>query len=820
MINDANNFENLAMTNKDELEATYKVIIGAARQKGLVRYSELITMHKWPEDSATRMMGNQLDALVKVCCRRGWPAMAVIVVRKHYDRLTDNNLAAFVRGSRNAGYTVEDPEDFQDKQRELLYMWAPIAPYSLDLSEQEIQDIFLNTHDQHANDALLIDDNDQDDDNGEANVQPEKSPPRTSEIGAKDLTPYQKKGLSSANNKTKIDQLGDGMETSERDKTGEMIPNVCLNRITIDSFKRISYAHIELKPITTLIGCNASGKSSVLHAAQFGIAILQQVYKGANNKGKHDFRTTLSYTDVLFRPTFDFMELKNGAKITQSSGISITYEGEYKKSGEKITAKCTVIILRGKNANISVRLDGDDAGIELAAILGNKERPASILALGISGIQLQEEWRTRPVIDAAAMHGDANLYLRCVLDHLHKNRSAWNEFRNFLSECFEGVQIFVRYKDTVDRTVDVVVVYEGKEITLDLVALGMLQVIQILAYVFLYRPPMLLLDEPDSHLHADSQLRLCKVLRRIAKDIDTRIIIASHSPQIIQNFSEDPMAKVVWIQSGKVLQGRNKSPDYALLAQLGMLSLGNWISDHSKKLLLFSEDSKLNKISILASSNGAPRNIVIHSYYGRENLYSSYLMAQLILNQRPDIKIIIHRDRDFMTDIELNYQRMVSDSKLKKLNIFERVTEIFSPHNDIEKCFLNIEHLGEIFRGKIEKEEIREIIQEEIQKNNIDLLDKFKDSRRIFERTIYMKSKRDNDMWKVARMPEKPPKTSDIIPNDSRLIPFSYCHGKMLMNIIVTRLEDKLGLRRHHIESMIFQKSKHLIVTDWNDKFS
>ena len=139
MIDFTSNFGNFVMTNRDELEATYKVIIAAARQKGLVHYSELITLHKWPEDSATRMMGDQLDTLVKVCKRRGWPAMAVIVVRKNYDRLTENNLAAFVRGSRNAGYTVGDPEEFQDKQRELLYLWAPIAPDTLDLSDEELK---------------------------------------------------------------------------------------------------------------------------------------------------------------------------------------------------------------------------------------------------------------------------------------------------------------------------------------------------------------------------------------------------------------------------------------------------------------------------------------------------------------------------------------------------------------------------------------------------------------------------------------------------------------------------------------------------------
>lgn len=599
-----------------------------------------------------------------------------------------------------------------------------------------------------------------------------------------------------------------------------MVANVLLNRITVENFKRITNATIDLKPITTLIGCNASGKSSVLHAAQLGISILQQAYKGKNSKGEEDFRTTLAYTDILFRPTLDFVELRNGTPVTQKSGISITYEGTYEKSGATVNAKCKVTILKGKNANISVRLSPDTEGKELAAILGSSETPASILALGVSGIQLQEEWRTRPAIDAAAMHGDANLYLRCVLEHLYADLQAWYKFEEFLNEFFEGVKVFVYHNKNVDRNVSVEVEYEGKRVTLDLVALGMLQAIQILAYVFLYRPPMLLLDEPDSHLHADSQLRLCKILRTIAEETNTRIIIASHSPQIIQNFSEDEMARVVWVQNGKVFQDRSGSPDYALLAQLGMLSLGNWISNHSKRLLLFSEDSKVEKITTLALSNGAPRNIVVHPYYGKENLYSSYLMAQMILNQRPDLKIIIHRDRDFMTEYELDYQRMISKSKLDKLNISENVTEIFTPLNDIEMCFLNFEHLGEVFKGKIEKEKIKEIVFEEIQKNNIKLIDKFKDSRRAIDNNLYPKSKRDEDKWVVAKMPEKSPSIGEIIQSSDGLISVNCCHGKMLMNILVTRLQGELRSSKRDVEHMIFTKSKHLGIKNWNDKFS
>lgn len=205
------------MTVREELKTIYQVILAAARRKDLVRYSELIDLHNWPRDSAAGILGTRLDALVKVCCQRNWPAMAVIVVRKNYDRLTDNNLRAFVRGTRDAGYTVKDPEDFQEKQKEFLYMWAPTAPDKLDLSDQEIQVLFKGTRDWHINDDSLINDSDKQDNSGEANAQPNNSYTKTGDTVPKNLAPHQNKGTPSGrNNEEEISQLREEVEALKK----------------------------------------------------------------------------------------------------------------------------------------------------------------------------------------------------------------------------------------------------------------------------------------------------------------------------------------------------------------------------------------------------------------------------------------------------------------------------------------------------------------------------------------------------------------------------------------------------------------------------
>ena len=49
-------------------------------------------------------------------------------------------------------------------------------------------------------------------------------------------------------------------------------------------------------------------------------------------------------------------------------------------------------VQRGKNANLALSYTGDK---NLIPTFGNRDRPFSIFAPGLSGIPLREEWRTR-----------------------------------------------------------------------------------------------------------------------------------------------------------------------------------------------------------------------------------------------------------------------------------------------------------------------------------------------------------------------------------------------------------------------------------------
>ena len=223
--------------------------------------------------------------------------------------------------------------------------------------------------------------------------------------------------------------------------------------------------------MTALVGGNTSGKSSALQAAQLGVSILQASFRGLRKNRTPDFSTTIANDGVLFRPTEHLLDLHRGGEATQKNGFSIQYSGvDLETNAEKTL---NIEIRRGKNANIAITRDGDE---ELAVVLASDEQPFSILTPGLSGISMREEWRTKAAMDAAVMHGDANLYLRTVLDHLFKrdldegartawlqqrsidalpDGSGWKAFAKLLDRCYEGARVLVKHDPYHDRFINV-----------------------------------------------------------------------------------------------------------------------------------------------------------------------------------------------------------------------------------------------------------------------------------------------------------------------------------------------------------------------------
>ncbi len=582
-----------------------------------------------------------------------------------------------------------------------------------------------------------------------------------------------------------------------------------LDQIVVVQFKRIETLTIDLMPVTALVGGNTSGKSSALQAAQLGVSILQAAFRGTRGNGNPDFAGTVANDSVLFRPTQQLLDLRRGDSATQKLGYSITYRGvDLDTNSNK---EMTVEVTRGKNANIAITRAGDD---DLAAVLANGERPFSIFTPGISGIPMREEWRTKGAMDAAVMHGDANLYLRTVLDHLFTGDldetartawrhgrdigilpdSRWKTFSTLLDRCYQGARVIVEHDQRYDRYVKVDVEAPDTRVTLDMASTGMLQVIQILAYACFYAPPLLLLDEPDAHLHADSQSRLYEALRGVAAETQTRILFASHSPQLIQRLMYDPDAAIVWMSEGaKVPVDDAQRPAIPILMTLGALSAGADAFDPARPVILLTEDKLPQPVTVLAKANGAPDNLAVLSYNGCGNLPAARLLANMITDMRPDARIILHRDRDFRTEPEMQFELTTAAAERQR-NGVTRVDEVFTPLNDVEHSFTQAAHLKEVF-GELTPELIDAAITDVTAFKRDDLVAAARVAREQVRSSLYdSQRKRRKPEWAASGMPDNPPPIGGFVPANGLVnVSFEHTHGKMLMDGLRPRLHHHVG---------------------------
>ena len=611
---------------------------------------------------------------------------------------------------------------------------------------------------------------------------------------------------------------------------------VRLDKIIINNFKRIESLEIDLQPVTALVGGNTSGKSSALQAAQLGVSILQAAFRGFRPNGLPDFARTVANDAVLFRPTERLLDLRRGDSATQNIGYSITYRGVDLDANANM--EMTIEVRRGKNANIAITRTGND---DLAAVLANSDRPFSIFTPGISGIPIREEWRTKGAMDAAVMHGDANLYLRTVLDHLFTSEldegakaewcrtrdinllpeSGWKTFSTLLERCYPCTRVIVSHDQQRDRYVKVEVETSDAMITLDMASTGMLQVIQIIAYTCFYAPPLILLDEPDAHLHADSQARLYEALRSVAAETQTRILFASHSPQLIQRLMYDSDAAVTWMNAGeKVPVDDDQRPAIPILMTLGALSAGAEAFDPARPVILMTEDKLTQPVTVLAKANGAPENLAVLSYNGCGNLPAARLLANMITDMRPDARIILHRDRDFRTEQEMQFELSTATSERQR-NGVTRVTEVFTPLNDVEHSFAQAEHLKEIF-SDLAPDQIDRSITDVTAFKRDHLVNAARVAREKVASSLYdAPRKRNKPEWITSGMPNNAPPIADFIPaNGLAPVSFEHSHGKMLMDGLRPEIHRHTGGATQALNSRIYAVTQHLRTQVWIDAFA
>jgi energy-coupling factor transporter ATP-binding protein EcfA2 len=451
--------------------------------------------------------------------------------------------------------------------------------------------------------------------------------------------------------------------------------------IRIRRFKLLEDVALDLAPAIVLVGANNAGKSSVLQALHFATSVAQSARLAAGPNWQGDvYGVGFRPEQLIYAPSAEFGALGFRGRLIERRDTWIEVGIE-----ETDGRRCLVAIGPGRNGNISLRIEGRDLGERIQDI----SRPYTVYAPGLAGIARSELALSQGVIRRTVARGDANLVLRNVLLWLFNRGEDWAQFQNDLREIFPGISLRVEFSDVIDEHIRVSFRRGDLEswLPLDCVGTSVLQAIQVLTYITLFKPRLLLLDEPDSHMHPDNQASMCRLLLRLARQRGFQAIIATHSRHVFGAMQHDVPIK--WVSKGSVIAGVATQAT-AMLLEIGALDSLDLLANPQLRCVVMTEDQDTKTIcSILESSGFRMDQTVIIGYGGCTKLDAVSIFSKFLRDRVPHVEILVHRDRDYMSQ---------DDAGRYVLQLTGCGSVAFvTGHSDIEGYLLTPQHIHSVY---------------------------------------------------------------------------------------------------------------------------
>ncbi len=418
--------------------------------------------------------------------------------------------------------------------------------------------------------------------------------------------------------------------------SGMVLPK--LLAVTVERFKRIEHARVELDSLNVLVGANNSGKSSVIQGLHFAIATLQTVKQSETRWQRN--AASLAPAQLIYAPTQVAEALGTGGELSakREEGISVLFEFDDGRC-------CQFYVSKGRNKNIVVHV----SDTELADELGSLTSPVSVFSPGLAGVAREEQFVSDGVLLRTLARGDANLILRNILLRIWNDPKVRQNFEEHFEALFPQFKIRVKFRERLDEFIAAdLLVRDEAWVPLELAGTGILQAIQILAYIHRFSPRLVVLDEPDSHLHPNNQRLLCSLLLRVVEETNTNVLLTTHSRHVLDALSG--AARVHWMQHGKA-QTTISNDDVAILLDLGALDAVERLQNSSAPVVVLTEDEEPNALrAVLAASGFQLDQIELLPYFGVTTIKNLRPLVNIVRKVNKNAKIVLHRDRDYLQD--------------------------------------------------------------------------------------------------------------------------------------------------------------------------
>lgn len=355
-----------------------------------------------------------------------------------------------------------------------------------------------------------------------------------------------------------------------------------IREVRLRYFKQFEEQTFDLSDHLVLAGPNNSGKTTLLQAIVVWSMALRRwtaerkpEAKGRIRRGvpitRKDFSAIpLREMNLLWTNRSTGLKKDEGrpgyprpmeVEIRSDDGWKVCFEFRY-QSAEQVYVR---------------PLESDLDSVSLAA-----ESVAVVHVPPFSGIGVQETRYDRPYQDLLIGQGKPGDVLRNLLLEIHADddKSAWNELVERVVEVF-GYHLLAPEYEGRPFIVCEYVAERGAasdknvRVPLDISSAGsgFHQVLMLLAFFYARESTVLLLDEPDAHLHVILQKQIYDLLRSVASKRRCQLIVATHaevlidstSPNLILSFYRAPHRLVSNTERDQVREALKRLPATDLL---------------------------------------------------------------------------------------------------------------------------------------------------------------------------------------------------------------------------------------------------------------
>lgn len=442
-----------------------------------------------------------------------------------------------------------------------------------------------------------------------------------------------------------------------------------IKKLQIQRFKRFKDFEVDFDRITLLVGPNSSGKTSILQAVRLFFWCIAKCSRQENHAYRFA-KAVIPFSDFHLIPAHELREIAFQGTSPNSRIRGIVLNG-----------------LLGNGLTLSFRIYASYSTLMVIDPIDQPKDPISeqqisqinrppLYIPGFFGVVTRELLAHDARLEELLNSGHHNEVLRNIFLRLSSSESRLSKLLNIMKDEFQIKEIDIPFSQKTTEFLKAEYSEPANRVPFDFVSAGsgFLQVLQIMAHSLQNPSPLLLLDEPDAHMHHSLQKSFINILKTFVNEEDLQVIMASHSETFLREIS---LAEIRVIDASN--SKASKFPDEIELKE-NLLQAGIWPThselaeilrtkrvliiegkdvevflDHIGRLKYKDWDIKRKFMQVIYSE-GSSDSIV------KRLEYINKILFEIIPN---GIKIAHMRDRDLLCDHAI--QDLLEEARKKRL---------------------------------------------------------------------------------------------------------------------------------------------------------